>query len=104
MNETAQQVSQSFMKEFNLPREFINHEAITNSYYTYEKCESMAKLIKNRVNFEPTVAIVCGSGLGDIGNLVENSVSIPYTDIPEFPRATGFRKKILLINNQIFFY
>lgn len=89
MNETEEKVSQSFMKEFNLPKEFINHEAITNSYYTYEKCESMANLIRSRVNFDPKVAIVCGSGLGDIGNLVENAVTIAYTEIPEFPRTTG---------------
>lgn len=89
MNKTEDKVSQSFIKEFNLPREFINHEAITNSYYTFEKCESMAKLIRDKVNFEPKIAIVCGSGLGDIGNLIENAISIPYNEIPEFPRTTG---------------
>ncbi|CAF0809643.1 unnamed protein product [Brachionus calyciflorus] len=88
MNSLEGKVSDAFLKEFNLPKEFISHEAIANAYYTYEKCESMAKLIKDRVNFDPKIAIICGSGLGDIGNLVENAVSIPYTEIPEFPRST----------------
>lgn len=51
----------------------------------------MAKWIMDRIenNLKPHVAIVCGSGLGEIADLVENKQIIPYTDIPEFPRSTG---------------
>ena len=60
-----------------------------SSYYTYEKLESMADWIKERVSVRPSVAIICGSGLGDIANLVEGKEIVPYADIPEFPRSTG---------------
>lgn len=55
----------------------------------YEKVEEMAKGLLNRVHIKPTVAIICGSGLGDIGNLIENPKIIPYNTIPEFPVSTG---------------
>lgn len=50
----------------------------------------MAKWISNKVNdFKPKIAIICGSGLGAIAELVEDKIVLPYTDIPEFPRSTG---------------
>ncbi len=61
------------------------------SYYNYEKLECMAKWIQSRVNFKPIVGIICGSGLGEIADLVEDKVILPYSDIPEFPRSTGKR-------------
>ena len=32
--------------------------------------------------------LVCGSGLGDIAEMVENKIIVPYSEIPEFPRST----------------
>ena len=58
-------------------------------YYTYEKIESIANWIKERVSIEPQVAIVCGSGLGHIADSVNNAQKIAYEEIPEFPRSTG---------------
>ena len=60
-----------------------------NRYYNYEKIESMANLIQQKVSIKPHVAIVCGSGLGEIANLIDDKQVIPYTDIPDFPRSTG---------------
>ena len=37
---------------------------------------------------KPAVAIVCGSGLGGIGDRVTDAKILPYTDIPDFPRST----------------
>lgn len=51
----------------------------------------MAKWIQSRVNFKPIVGIICGSGLGEIADLIEDKVILPYSDIPEFPRSTGKR-------------
>uniref|UniRef100_A0A4W5M6K4 purine-nucleoside phosphorylase n=1 Tax=Hucho hucho TaxID=62062 RepID=A0A4W5M6K4_9TELE len=36
----------------------------------------------------PFVAIICGSGLGGLADLLENSVAFPYKDIPRFPQST----------------
>ena len=81
-------VNEAFGKQFNLPIQFINTNAITNTYYTYEKIEEIAKFISQKVNFKPLIGIVCGSGLGNIANLLEDKQVVPYTDIPEFPRST----------------
>jgi purine-nucleoside phosphorylase len=36
----------------------------------------------------PDVAIVLGSGLGGLANQIENSVRVPYAEVPGFPRST----------------
>jgi purine-nucleoside phosphorylase len=59
------------------------------SYYNYEKIESMTNWIKSKTNIKPIIAIICGSGLGEIADLVENRFIISYEDIPDFPRSTG---------------
>ena len=33
-------------------------------------------------------AVILGSGLGDFSNEIEHSVSIPYSEIPDFPQST----------------
>jgi len=88
MDEINEKVNEEFRKQFKLPIQFMSNDAITNTYYNYEKIESIAKWIQNKVNFNPTVAIVCGSGLGGIGELIQEKIILPYTEIPEFPRST----------------
>jgi hypothetical protein len=44
--------------------------------------------LRSRVTIQPEVAIVCGSGLSGLATLVEDAVTIDYTDIPHFPRST----------------
>lgn len=81
--------------------EFINNDAITNTYFNYEKLESMAKIIESKVNnFKPLIAIVCGSGLGKIADMVTDQMVVPYTDIPDFPRSTvhGHRGNLVFGN------
>ncbi|MBN9230237.1 MAG: purine-nucleoside phosphorylase [Legionella sp. 40-6] len=39
-------------------------------------------------SFKPTVGIVLGSGLGQFANELDDSVSIPYEDLPGFPHGT----------------
>ena len=34
---------------------------------------------------EPVLGMICGSGLGSLASLVEESVVLPYTEIPHFP-------------------
>ncbi len=42
---------------------------------------------------KPEIAIICGSGLGGLAELIINKIVIPYADIPHFPRSTGSNKK-----------
>ena len=51
--------------------------------------ESSQALERQLGAFRPKVALILGSGLGGLGELVEEPVSIPYSQIPHFPRSTA---------------
>lgn len=51
--------------------------------------ESYAEFIKEKIGaFKPEVAVVLGSGLGDVFNGAEIIADINYSDIPDFPVST----------------
>jgi purine-nucleoside phosphorylase len=54
----------------------------------YARAEHAAGIIRARVDAQPRIALVLGSGLGDFGNEFEDAVAIPYQDIPGFPNST----------------
>ncbi|MGL5379321.1 purine-nucleoside phosphorylase [Clostridium sp.] len=54
----------------------------------YDKIIESTSYIKGRVNRNPKVAVILGSGLGDLVNVVEDIEYIDYTDIPNFPVST----------------
>ncbi|MCJ7688987.1 MAG: purine-nucleoside phosphorylase [Clostridiaceae bacterium] len=54
----------------------------------YDKVIESVNYIKSKVENKPVVAVILGSGLGDLASTVENSVFIEYTDIPNFPQTT----------------
>ncbi|KAM9545171.1 purine nucleoside phosphorylase-like [Salvelinus alpinus] len=60
----------------------------SESRYTYEQYKETADWLLERTQHMPKVAI-CGSGLGGLADLLENSVAFPYKDIPHFPQSTG---------------
>lgn len=65
-----------------------NVNAVTNNDYTYEKVKSIADWIMEKVTIKPIVGIVCGSGLGGLGDRLESPNAIPYSTIPNFPSST----------------
>ncbi len=48
-----------------------------------------AEYIGERIGEAPGMALVLGSGLGGLGDEVENPVVIPYSQIPGFPESTA---------------
>jgi purine-nucleoside phosphorylase len=56
---------------------------------TYERAEHAARVIRSRISVEPRIALVLGSGLGGFADDFEESVSIPYEEIPSFVRSTA---------------
>src|SRR4029079_19096814 len=54
----------------------------------YERDAHAARTIRARLNVEPRIAIVLGSGLGGFADYFEDPVRIPYHEIPGFPRST----------------
>ncbi len=55
---------------------------------TPERITETASFLGESGFSQPTVGIVMGTGLGAMAEKIENSISIPYTDIPNFPEST----------------
>ncbi len=55
----------------------------------YEKLINCYESIKDKVPFEPTVALVLGSGLGDYASSMRVEATIDYKDIEGFPVSTA---------------
>lgn len=47
-----------------------------------------ANYISSKISVKPTIAIILGSGLGDLADQIQNRVNIPYEEIPHFPVST----------------
>ena len=54
----------------------------------YEKLQGCLKSVREKTNFEPEVALVLGSGLGDYANDIKVEMEIDYHDIEGFPIST----------------
>ena len=54
-----------------------------------EKTTEAIAAIKRRATLTPHVGIILGSGLGGVADAIENSVAIPYEEIPYWPRTTA---------------
>ena len=58
--------------------------------YTMEQYRASAEAIRARLGgFVPKVAMVLGSGLGFLGDQVDDPIAIDYTDIPHFKASTA---------------
>jgi len=58
--------------------------------YTFAQYQKSADYIKSKINgFIPKVAMVLGSGLGFLGDVVETPTAIPYGEIPHFKASTA---------------
>ena len=49
------------------------------------KILAAAEFIRSRISLRPAIGLVLGSGLGDYADTLEESVRIPYAEIPNFP-------------------
>lgn len=70
----------------------ILDERIRGRFYMgnaiYEKVVNCVKAIRNITDFQPKIAIILGSGLGDYASNISVEVEVPYSDIPDFPVST----------------
>lgn len=72
--------------------------------------------IKDQIPFEPEIGLILGSGLGILAEEIESPVTIPYTEIPNFPESTVVghqgrlvvgrlaQKKVLAMQGRFHFY
>jgi len=63
-----------------------------------EKYKEAAEFIKNQTTLNPKLAIILGTGLGNIANSVEVESDIDYHNIPNFPISTvkGHKGRLLI--------
>lgn len=53
-----------------------------------EKIAEASSFLKNKVTDIPEIAIILGTGLGDLINYIKDAIKIPYQEIPHFPVST----------------
>lgn len=58
------------------------------SVITHAQIEEAAAYIRSVTATTPEVGLILGSGLGVLADLVINSITIRYEDIPHFPKST----------------
>jgi purine-nucleoside phosphorylase len=58
------------------------------AYLTLAEIDEAAQAVYRRTAQHPQIGLILGSGLGDLANLVQEADSIPYAEIPYWPRST----------------
>ena len=54
----------------------------------YEWAMEATTAVQARTALKPDVALILGSGLGDLANEIRDGIGIPYAEIPHFVRST----------------
>ncbi|MBQ9852606.1 MAG: purine-nucleoside phosphorylase [Ruminiclostridium sp.] len=58
--------------------------------FTFAHYQESADFLRAKLgSFQPKVAMVLGSGLGYLGDVVENPIVVPYGEIPHFKASTA---------------
>ena len=55
----------------------------------FDRADQAAQYIHSKTDVRPQIALVLGSGLGAIADSLAGAISIPYSDIPFYPRPTA---------------
>jgi len=58
------------------------------SYFTLEQIDQVADAVRAKIEINPRVGIILGSGLNDLAASVMDAVVIPYGDLPHWPVST----------------
>ena len=59
-------------------------------HYTFAQYQESADYIRSKIGtFAPKVAMILGSGLGYMGDIVDGAVAVPYGEIPHFKASTA---------------
>lgn len=67
----------------------MNLLSVSSVSYKYEDYRETADWLLSHTEQRPKIAIICGSGLGGLADLLDNKTVFPYKDIPCFPNSTG---------------
>lgn len=54
----------------------------------FDRVEESAEFIRNKSKVSPKIGLILGSGLGVLGDEIQNPIKIKYNEIPNFPVST----------------
>ena len=57
-------------------------------HHSWDEVEAAARVVRERWDGSPKIGLVLGTGLGALAEEIEAEASIPYPEIPHFPRST----------------
>jgi len=57
-------------------------------FVTLEQIDQAADFIRDRIDVQPRLGMILGSGLGPLADTVEDAVVIPFGEIPHWPVST----------------
>jgi purine-nucleoside phosphorylase len=81
-----------------------------------ERIGKAAEYVRKRADLKPQVAVVLGSGLGNLSGLTRDAVTIPFEKIPYFPTSSVLghagelvlgkigRKAVAVMNGRVHYY
>ncbi|VUZ40203.1 unnamed protein product [Hymenolepis diminuta] len=55
---------------------------------SYDEVNAACEYLRKKISIKPQVGLICGSGLGKLGDGVLNPIVIPYEEIPNFPKCS----------------
>jgi len=58
------------------------------THHEWEEVQEATRTVRSRWSGTPTVGLVLGTGLGALAREIAAAASIPYPEIPYFPRST----------------
>ncbi len=67
-------------------------------FLTLAQMDEAASLIRSRIKIQPKVGIILGSGLGGLAEMVQDSVVIPFTEIPHWVTSSveGHKNRLVV--------
>lgn len=68
-----------------------------SEFITMQQINAATDAVKARIKIEPEIALILGSGLGDLADAVENPTVIPTHEIPHWPVSTVLGHKGRLV-------
>lgn len=72
-----------------------------SEFITLNDIDQAAEAIRARIDIQPEVGMILGSGLGDLADSVENATVIPNRQIPQWPLSTVHGHKGRLVIGEL---
>ena len=86
------------------------------SFYNYDEAKEAADFIRKFIADKPSTAVVSGSGLGGIADIINKKIIIDTAEIPNWPRSTApghagkiifgkiHNRNIILLQGRVHYY